>query len=531
MAAKAKEIIFEEEARENLTKGIDILADVVSVTLGPKGRNVAIEAWNVPEITSDGGSITKEISVKDTFIDMGISFGKEVAEKIKEKCGDGTTTGILLLRALVHNGVKNIASGTSPINLKRGMEKGLAEVLKKIDSESLPVKSDSDIKNIATISASGDEEVGKIISDSFQKVGKSGVITVEEAKGIETYVEIVEGLEFNRGYVSPYFCTNMEKMVVEMANPSILVTDKKISSVHEILSLLQNIATTGKELLIIADDFEGDALSTLVINKLQGALKIVAVKAPEYGEQRKAQLEDIAILTGGAFFSEEAGENLKEASLSQLGSAEKIMITKDKTTIINGKGEKDLIQKRIAQLQAASEKETDSYDKEKLLKRKAKLVGGVAVIKVGAPTEPEMKKKKQIFEDSLNSTRSAIEEGLVPGGGIVLLHAEEVLKNMKNLSEEEKIGVDILCKALETPTRQIIQNTGFDPSVIIDAIRAGDKNTGFNALSEKVEDLMQAGVVDPAKVVKNSLLHAVSIAGIVLISEALIADAQEDTEE
>jgi chaperonin GroEL len=528
MSNQAKELIFEEEARNKLREGIDKLADVVGVTLGPKGRNVGLQAsWGAPKITNDGNSIVQDIELKDQYANMGISMGKEVANKMKEKCGDGTTSSILLLRALVQSGVKNIASGSNPIHIKRGMEKAVEALVKALDSSSIAIKNEKETKNIAMAAASGDVAIGQLITDAIQKVGKAGVITIEEAKGTETSIEMVEGMQFDRGYTSAYFCTNAEKMLVEMSDAYILITDKKISSIQEILPVLQTVATSSKELLIIADDIEGDALSTLVINKLRGSLKVAAVKAPGFGDRRKALLEDIAILTGGTLITEDAGLYLKDATVSHLGKAEKILINKEKTTIINGAGKQKEIQARVKQIESEINTTTSSYDKEKLDERKAKLSGGVAVIRVGAATEPEMKQKKQVFEDSLSSTRAALEEGIVPGGGLALLKASRSLEKLK-LPAEEKIGAQIVLSACEAPFKQIVTNTGYDSSVIMEEVLTKGGNFGFNAQSEKVEDLVQAGVVDPAKVVKNALIFAASSAGIILLSEALIGDAPAD---
>ncbi len=525
---KEKEIIFEEDARNALREGIDKLADVVAITLGPRGRNVGLQAsWGSPTITSDGNSIAKDVELKDSFVNMGVSMGKEVAAKIKEKSGDGTTTGIILLRALVVQGIKNIASGANPTAIKRGMDKALETVLKEIDGMSLEIKNTQDTRNIATVSASGNIEVGEKIAECFEKVGKTGVVAIEEGKGTETKIENVEGMQFDRGYASAYFCTNGERLLVEMSNPSILITDKKISSIQDILPLLQQIAAAGRELLIIADDVEGDALSTLVVNKLRGTLKIAAVKAPGFGDRKKALLEDLAILTGAQFVTEEKGLLLREADAEALGSADQIIIDKEKTTIVGGKGETAAIKARVAQIEEELKNTTSNYDREKLEERKAKLQGGVAVIKVGAPTESEMKKKKQMYEDSLNSTRSALESGVVPGGGVALLRAGLSCSKLK-LSKEEQVGAQILLRACEAPFRQIVMNTGFDPSVILDEVMKKEKTFGFNAIAERVEDLLKSGVIDPAKVVKNSLTHAVSMAGIVLLSEALIANAKDE---
>lgn len=529
MSSKAKEIIFDEDAREKLRIGIDKLAEVVGVTLGPRGRNVGLQAhWGAPTITRDGNSIVKDIELKDPFSNMGVEFGKEVADKIKEKCGDGTTTGILLLRTLVQAGIKNITSGANPISLKKGMEKALEEILKQIDAISHEVKDQKETKDIATVSASGDEEIGQLIAEGIEKVGKSGVITIEEGKGLDTFIEIVEGMQTDRGYLSSYFCTDMEHMIVEMTDPLILVTDKKISAIQEILPLLQSSASAGKELLIICDDLEGDALSTLVINKLRGTLKVAAVKAPAFGDRRKAILEDIAILTGASVITEDKGLTLKDADSEFLGSAERVIIDRDSTTIVGGRADEEEIKGRIAQIDAEIKASTSSYDKEKLEERKAKLQGGVAVIRVGGHTEPEMKRKKQIFEDSLNSTKAALEEGIVPGGGIALIRASQQVT--LKLKGDEKIGAQILMRANESPFKQIVANTGKDPSLLLEEVKAAKASMGFNAVTEQIEDLLKAGVIDPAKVVKSSLIHAVSVAGVVLLSEALINNAQEDEE-
>lgn len=523
----AKDFLFEEQARNALRDGIDQLAEVVAITLGPKGRNVGLQAsWGSPTITSDGHSIAKDIELKDPFLNMGASMAKEVAAKIKEKSGDGTTTGIVLLRALVQAGVKNIASGASPIAIKRGMDRALEALLKEIDALAVAVKGPKDTKDIATVSASGNSEIGGKIAECFDKVGKGGVVSIEEGKGTETTIELVEGMQFDRGYVSAYFCTNGEKLTVEMSRPYILITDKKIGSAQEILPILQQIAATGSELLIIADDIDGDALSTLVVNKLRGTLKIAAVKNPGFGDRRKAMLEDIAILTGGQVITEDKGLVLREAGIELLGRADQVVVSKEKTTIVGGKGDAQALKARVAQIDAESKKATSNYDKEKCDERKAKLQGGVAVIKVGAPTESEMKKKKQMFEDSLNSTRAALEEGVVPGGGVALLRASRSI-DLK-LGREEQVGVQILLRACDAPFRQIVSNTGYDGSMMLNDVLAKGKNFGFNAVTEKVEDLLAAGVIDPAKTVKNSLIHAVSVASVVLLSEALMGNSPEN---
>lgn len=528
---KAKDLVFEEDARAFLRDGIEHLAQVVAMTLGPKGRNVGIQsAFGSPTISSDGYTICKDLELKNPFLNMGVSMGKEVAQKIKEKSGDGTTTGIVLLRALVQAGLKNIASGANPTAIKRGMDKALESIIQEIDQMAVSIQKAEDTQNIATVSASGHEEVGKMIAECFEKVGKTGVVSIEEGKGTETVIELVEGMQFDRGYVSAYFCTNSEKLTVEMTNPAILITDKKIGSAQEILPILQQVASSGQELLIIAEDLEGDALSTLVVNKLRGSLKVAAVKAPGFGDRRKAILEDLAILTGATLVTEERGYTLREAGSDVLGYADLITIAKDKTTLVGGQGSHEAIQARVKAIEEEVAKTTSQYDREKLEERKAKLQGGVAVIRVGAPTESEMKKKKQMYEDSLNSTRAALEEGIAPGGGVALLQAARSAKT-PSLSEEEMIGAQILFKACEAPFRQIVANTGLDASIVLGSVLSQNKKTfGFNALTEKVEDLLLAGIIDPVKVIKSSLRHAVSMAGVVLLSEALIANAEESEE-
>lgn len=532
MATTPRKLIFEEEARELLLTGIRRLADVVAFTLGPKGRNVGLEkSWGAPSITNDGSSIVKDIELKDQYENMGVSMAKEVVQKIKEKCGDGTTTGTLLLRSLAEEGVKHIASGSSPIGLKRGMEKAVEAIVKEIQKTAIPIKTMEEKRNIATVSASGNREIGNMIAEAMEKIGNSGAITIEEGKGTETTLEVVEGMQFDRGYLSPYFCTNLDKMTVEMnENPQILLIDKKVSTIHELLPILQSLAVSRKELLIIAEDIEGDALSTLVVNKLRKTLRVAAVKAPGFGDARKAMLQDIAVLTKATVISDEAGVSMKEISISALGSSQRILITKDHTVIVNGAGSEAEIQARVKQLENEISLSKNSYDKEKLEQRKAKLSGGVAVIKVGGATEPEVKQRKQMYEDSLNSAKAAQEEGIVPGGGVALLKASKVIADLK-LENDEKIGAQIVAKACEAPIRQIIFNTGFDGSVVLAEIQKAKPNFGFNAQTEKVEDLMAAGVIDPAKVVKNALTYAASAAGILWISEALIGDAPEEEEE
>lgn len=530
MSATPKEIIFEEEARNLLLTGIKKLADIVAFTLGPKGRNVGLEkSWGAPTITNDGASIIRDIQLKDKYENMGVAMAKEVVQKIKEKCGDGTTTGTLLLRALVEAGIKQISAGASPISVKRGMEKAVEVIIKEIEKAAIPIKTKNEKKNIATVSASGNQEIGEIIAEAMEKVGNSGAITIEEGKSTETSIEVVKGMKFDRGYISSYLCTDVEKMIIEMNNAQILLIDKKVSNIHELLPVLQAVAASGRELLIIAEDIEGDALSTLVVNKLRGTLKVAAVKAPGFGDRRKAMLQDIAILTGATVIAEDAGVSLKEISTAALGTAEKVTITKETTTIVNGSGKPAEISARIKQIDAEIGASTSSYDTEKLQERRAKLTGGVAVIRVGAATETEMKQKKQMFDDSLSSTKAALEEGIVPGGGIALLNASKALKNLK-VEGDEVIGAKIVEVACEEPLKQIASNTGFDGSVVLNDVLKAPQNYGFNALSEKIEDLVAAGVIDPAKVVKNALKYASSAAGIILLSEALIADADEEEE-
>lgn len=531
MSAKPKEIIFEEAARDLLFAGIKKLADVVAFTLGPKGRNVGLEkSWGAPTITNDGASIVQDISLKNQYENMGVSMAKEIVQKLKEKCGDGTTTGTLLLKALVESGIKQIAAGASPISIKRGIDKAVEAIVKEIEKAAIPVKSSKETKNIATASASGNEEIGSLIAEAMEKVGKSGVVTIEEAKGTETSIELVEGMQFDRGYISAYFCTNPDRMIAELSNsPQILLVDKKITNIHEILPTLSAIATAGKELVIIAEDIEADALSTLVVNKLRGTLKVVAIKAPGFGDRRKAILQDIAVLTGATVVSEETGMSLKEIPANVLGNAEKVIVSKEHTTVVSGKGSDKAVKARISQIDAEISTTKSSYDKEKLEERKAKLSGGVAVIRVGAVTEPELKQKKQIFEDSLNSTKAAMEEGVVPGGGIALLRASRTLDKLK-LEGDEAIGVKIVATACEAPIKQIVSNAGFDGAVVLADVLQSKPNYGFNAMTDKVEDLLAAGIIDPVKVVKNCLTHAASVAGIVIISEALIGDAPEDEE-
>lgn len=531
MSSNAKEIIFEEQAREKLVTGIQKLADAVCFTLGPKGRNVGLEkSWGSPDITNDGNSIVKEIELKCQYENMGVQMAREVASKIKEKTGDGTTTGTLLLNTLCQEGVKALSSGISPISLKRGMDKALEVLNKEIEKQAISVQGPEEVENIAKAAASQNEEVGAFISKALTKSGASQVVMIEEGKGTETTLEVVEGMEFDRGYLSPYFCTDNEKMEVVLSNPSILLVDKKINSIQELLPLLQAAATTGKPLLIVAEDIEGDALATLVINKIRGTLKVVAVKAPAFGDRRKAILQDLAALTKATLITEEAGLNLKEATEEVLGSCETVTVTKENTTLVKGAGSEADIKARIKHIESEMNLTSSSYDLEKLEERKAKLSGGVSVIRVGAASEPEMKQKKQLFEDSLNSTKAALKEGVVPGGGVALLKAREAITKLK-LIEEEQMGAHIVYKACETPLKQLATNAGLEGSVILEEVLKAKENFGFNMLTQKVENLVEQGIVDPAVVVMGTMTHAISVAGIVLISEALIGDAPEDDAE
>lgn len=527
----AKEIIFDEQALQDLREGIKQVVDVIAFTLGPKGRNVGLEkSWGAPTITSDGGTIAKEIELKDTRINLGASLAKELVKKVQEKTGDGITTSLVLLRALVEEGSKYIAAGASPILLKRGIEKTVEAIVKEIESQALKVKNDDEIRNIATVSASGNQEVGNMIAEAMQKVGRSGVITIEEAKGIDTTIETVEGMQLDRGYISAHFCTNLEKMKVELSHPKILLIDKKISNIHELLPILQQIATTGQPLLIIAEDIEGDVLSTLVVNKLRGTLKVAAIKSPGFGDRRKALLQDIAVLTGATVITEETGIQLAEATVDLLGSADQVIVNKDSTVFVGGAGSPELVKARIAQIEREIKETTSSYDIEKLEERKAKLGGGVALIRVGAATEPELKQKKQIFEDSLSSTKAAIESGIVAGGGIALIRACKAIDKL-NLKGDEELGAKIVLLACQEPLKLIANNAGHDGAVILMQVREKKGSEGFNAMTGQIEDLIKQGIIDPAKVVTTALVHAASVAAIVLITRALIIDAVEDEEQ
>lgn len=526
----AKEIHFDVEAREKLKKGVDALANAVKVTLGPKGRNVVIgKKFGAPHVTKDGVTVAKEIELKDPIENMGAQMVKEVASKTADIAGDGTTTATVLAQAIVTAGLKNVAAGANPMDLKRGIDKAVTEVVSNLRKISKQVGNDnSKIEQIATISANNDEAIGKLIAEAMKVVGNDGVITVEEAKGTETEVKTVEGMQFDRGYLSPYFVTNAEKMITEMENPLILISEKKISSMKELLPILEPVVQAGKSLLIIAEDVDGEALGTLVVNRLRGSLKVAAVKAPGFGDRRKAMLEDIAILTGGTVISEERGMTLENVSLDMLGSAQKIEIDKDNTTIVNGKGKKADIQARVGQIRAQIEQTTSDYDREKLQERLAKLAGGVAVLYVGAPTEIEMKEKKDRVDDALAATRAAVEEGIVPGGGVALIRAIESLDKLKGVNEDEMTGIQIVRRAAEEPLRQIIANAGGEGAVIVQKVREGKGDFGYNARTDNFEQLYKSGVIDPTKVTRIAVENASSIAAMLLTTECVIADEPEE---
>ncbi|MEY3087231.1 MAG: chaperonin GroEL [Flavobacteriia bacterium] len=526
----AKEIFFDVEAREKLKKGVDALANAVKVTLGPKGRNVVIgKKFGAPHVTKDGVTVAKEIELKDPIENMGAQMVKEVASKTADIAGDGTTTATVLAQAIVTAGLKNVAAGANPMDLKRGIDKAVTEVVANLRKISKQVGNDnSKIEQIATISANNDETIGKLIAEAMKVVGNDGVITVEEAKGTETEVKTVEGMQFDRGYLSPYFVTNAEKMITEMENPLILISEKKISSMKELLPILEPVVQAGKSLLIIAEDVDGEALGTLVVNRLRGSLKVAAVKAPGFGDRRKAMLEDIAILTGGMVVSEERGMTLENVTMDMLGSAQKIEIDKDNTTIVNGKGAKADIQARVGQIRAQIEQTTSDYDREKLQERLAKLAGGVAVLYVGAPTEVEMKEKKDRVDDALAATRAAVEEGIVPGGGVALIRAIETLDTLKGANEDEMTGIQIVKRAAEEPLRQIIANAGGEGAIVVQKVREGKGDFGYNARTEVFEPLYKSGVIDPTKVTRIAVENASSIAAMLLTTECVIADEPEE---
>ncbi|HYF31514.1 MAG TPA: chaperonin GroEL [Chitinophagaceae bacterium] len=528
----AKQLFFDIEARNKMKKGVDTLANAVKVTLGPKGRNVVIEKkFGAPSVTKDGVTVAKEIELEDPIENMGAQMVKEVASKTADIAGDGTTTATVLAQSIISEGLKNVAAGANPMDLKRGIDKAVARVVEHLKSQSQTVGSDSSkIQQVAAISANNDETIGKLIAEAFAKVGKDGVITVEEARGTETTVEVVEGMQFDRGYISPYFVTNSEKMEAEMDKPYILIYDKKVSAMKDILHILEKIAQQGAPLLIIAEDLEGEALATLVVNKLRGTLKVAAVKAPGFGDRRKEMLQDIAILTKGIVISEEQGYKLENADLNYLGRAERVVIDKDNTTIVGGRGEKNDITARVNQIKAQIETTTSDYDKEKLQERLAKLSGGVAVLNVGAATEVEMKEKKDRVDDALHATRAAVEEGIVPGGGTAFIRAVAALHDIATDNDDEATGIVIVRRALEEPLRQIVENAGIEGSIVVQKIREGQADFGFNARTEQYENLLSAGIIDPTKVARVALEHAASIAGMLLTTECVVADKPKKEE-
>ncbi|MCH4829211.1 MULTISPECIES: chaperonin GroEL [Flavobacterium] len=526
----AKDIKFDIEARDGLKRGVDALANAVKVTLGPKGRNVIIsKSFGAPHVTKDGVSVAKEVELKDTLENMGAQMVKEVASKTNDLAGDGTTTATVLAQAIVKEGLKNVAAGANPMDLKRGIDKAVEAIVTDLGKQAKEVGSSTDkIKQVASISANNDEVIGDLIATAFGKVGKEGVITVEEAKGTDTYVDVVEGMQFDRGYLSPYFVTNTEKMEVELERPYILLYDKKVSSLKELLPILEPVAQSSKPLLIIAEDVDGEALSTLVVNKLRGALKIAAVKAPGFGDRRKAMLEDIAILTGGTVISEESGYTLENATLEMLGTAEKVSIDKDNTTIVNGAGDNEMIKNRVNQIKAQMESTTSDYDREKLQERLAKLAGGVAVLYVGAASEVEMKEKKDRVDDALHATRAAVEEGIVAGGGVALLRAKAVLADIKAENGDEATGIQIVSRAIEAPLRTIVENAGLEGSVIVAKVAEGKENFGYNAKTDEYIDMLEAGIIDPKKVTRVALENAASVSGMILTTECALIDIKEE---
>ena len=527
----AKKIQFDIEAREGLKKGVDALANAVKVTLGPKGRNVIIgKSFGGPQVTKDGVTVAKEIELEDALENMGAQMVKEVASKTNDLAGDGTTTATILAQSIVTEGLKNVTAGANPMDLKRGVDKAVSAIVENLNKTAKTVGNSSEkIQQIASISANNDDAIGNLITEAFEKVGKEGVITVEEAKGTDTYVDVVEGMQFDRGYLSPYFVTNSEKMESDLENPYILLYDKKISAMKDLLPVLEPVAQSGKPLLVIAEDVDGEALATLVVNKLRGALKIAAVKAPGFGDRRKAMLEDIAILTGGTVISEERGFNIENTTIDMLGTAERVTIDKDNTTIVNGAGEKKLIDDRVNQIKSQIETTTSDYDKEKLQERLAKLAGGVAVLYVGAASEVEMKEKKDRVDDALHATRAAVEEGIVAGGGVALIRSRKELDKIKGSNDDELTGIHIISRALEAPVRTIVENAGGEGSVVVAKIIEGKGGFGYDAKSEKYVDLFESGIIDPKKVTRVALENAASVAGMILTTECALVDIKEDT--
>ena len=527
----AKKIQFDIEAREGLKRGVDALANAVKVTLGPKGRNVIVgKSFGGPQVTKDGVTVAKEIELEDALENMGAQMVKEVASKTNDLAGDGTTTATILAQSIVNEGLKNVTAGANPMDLKRGVDKAVTAIVDELNKSAKTVGNSSEkIQQIASISANNDSAIGDLITQAFEKVGKEGVITVEEAKGTDTYVDVVEGMQFDRGYLSPYFVTNSEKMESDLESPYILLYDKKISAMKDLLPILEPVAQSGKPLLVIAEDVDGEALATLVVNKLRGALKIAAVKAPGFGDRRKAMLEDIAILTGGTVISEERGFNIENTTIDMLGSAERVTIDKDNTTIVNGSGDKKEIQARVGQIKSQIETTTSDYDKEKLQERLAKLAGGVAVLYVGAASEVEMKEKKDRVDDALHATRAAVEEGIVAGGGVALIRARKQLEKIKSSNDDELTGIQIISRALEAPLRTIVENAGGEGSVVVAKILDGKGGFGYDAKSETYVDLLESGIIDPKKVTRVALENAASVAGMILTTECALVDIKEDT--
>jgi chaperonin GroEL len=525
----AKEIRFHADARERMLRGVDILANAVRVTLGPKGRNVVLDkSFGAPRISKDGVTVAKEIELADKFENMGAQMVREVASKTSDQAGDGTTTATVLAQAIVREGAKAVAAGMNPMDLKRGIDRAVGAVVKEIEKRSKKVSTNDEIAQVGTISANNDREIGRMIAEAMQKVGNEGVITVEEAKSLETELDVVEGMQFDRGYVSPYFVTNAEKMVAELDEPYILLNEKKLSGLQAMLPLLESVVQSGKPLLIVAEDVEGEALATLVVNKLRGGLKVAAVKAPGFGDRRKAMLEDMAILTGGQVISEDLGIKLENVTLDMLGKAKRIRIEKENTTIIDGAGAKDDIQGRCTQIRQQIEETTSDYDREKLQERLAKLAGGVAVIRVGGATEVEVKEKKDLVDDAMHATRAAVEEGVVAGGGAALLYATRALENLKPSNNDQKVGIEIVRKALQTPARQIAENSGTDGSIIVGKLLdSSDTNYGYDAQKGEFTDMVRAGIIDPTKVVRHALQDAASVAGLLITTEAMVAEKPE----
>ena len=526
----AKKIVFDIEARDGIKRGVDALANAVKVTLGPKGRNVIIgKAFGAPQVTKDGVSVAKEIELEDALENMGAQMVKEVASKTNDLAGDGTTTATILAQAIVKEGLKNVAAGANPLDLKKGIDKAVATIVTSLANQAVSVGDSSEkIHQVASISANNDDTIGGLITEAFEKVGKEGVITVEEAKGTDTYVDVVEGMQFDRGYLSPYFVTDTEKMNADFENPYILLFDKKISAMKDLLPVLEPVAKSGNPFIVIAEDVDGEALATLVVNRLRGALKVAAVKAPGFGDRRKAMLEDIAILTGGTVISEERGLTLESATLDMLGRAEKVTIDKDNSTVVNGSGDTEAIQSRVKQIKAQIEATTSDYDKEKLQERLAKLSGGVAVLYVGAPSEVEMKEKKDRVDDALHATRAAVEEGIVAGGGVALLNAKKELENIKAENADEATGIQIIIKAVESPLRTIVSNSGGEGSVVVSKVLEGDTNFGYNAKNGTFVDMLKEGIIDPKKVTRVAIENAASVAGMILTTESALIDIKED---